>query len=153
MIAGVAAALPPITEEPEPLRLADFITARYDDQERDLRCTCIEAGGGCGGGWCYSNCQTCSGGDREPRDCEELDDLAAKRAILAKHTPNREAADPWEHDVDNACTWYSDGDHEVVYEAECETLQILAWPFRAHVDYNPAWAKYLPESLTGEEPE
>jgi len=149
MLAGTL----PAIEQPEPgLTLPDFIAARYSDDEDHHRCICLEFGS-CGGQWCSPGCPTCSDGEQAPRRVQAiaaLDEIAAKRAILEMHTPDRAAADPWARTVDPACTSYSYGDHTIVYENECQTLQILAWPFRGHPDYDPAWGRYLPGSLTGE---
>ena len=152
-LAMLAGTLPTITPEPVvPASIVDFLNARYTDAEYHLRCICLEFGS-CGGGWCSPGCPTCSGGDQAPRlplAIIALDELAMQRAILDMHAGDRTHPDPWAHDVDVECTSYGYGDHTIVYENDCPTLQTLAWPHRDHPDYQPRWARYLPDSLTGE---
>jgi hypothetical protein len=155
MVAGVLPVIETPEPEPESPSIVDFLTGHYDVLEAGLRCICLEHGGACGGGgvWCDDGCPTCCGGDKESvreDTLMALDLLAAQRAILAIHTPDRTASDPWTRTVDPECSEQHAYGHVVVYENECRTLQILAWPFRDHPGYDEEeWAPLLPAELTG----
>lgn len=98
--------------------LVEFLTDRYDEAESGWRAHRRAEVDGCIKPVFHFG---------RPLAEEMLADIAAKRAIIALHTPNSEL-----------CFWTNEGwrTHDDVV---CDTLRLLASIYSDHSDYDESW--------------